>query len=531
MEFKIMKMKRIVVAMVVLFTACVSCLAQTDAQIRAKFQKLIDAMPTAMQKKQMEQNRDMILNIKDPNARKQIYEMLTGSVVQTEKVIEEQNNPPEKNSGIVKTEQLKNYKTDGKTIEQLSVTYRFKGRGTKENPFLISEPMELIIAGVVSNSMDDRYLYIYDEKGNSIGPVNACYKLVKDLDFSKYPWDKPIGNVAYRDEYPFTGVLDGDGHTISNLTGYAPLIECIDVNGVVKNLIIKNANIKLDKRFSNASPFCESNNGAIVACSFEGSLEGVNNFYNIASSNNKNGMAVCCFANNKKGKSTDFKDIKIFGCDKNLSDKQLNDILSTWNALYVYNGDTYLNSLMNVKSGKLVYGKPKKKDIPANSARDKSMTFHYAYSLVVSRNLFQLEDKVYLDNLLLPIDDLSLFTSDFYVALEPNGGSVVVENKKLDTYRLTIYSKQENGTFKPTVLDEGKAHIIEVYDYNSVKALHVRYNAGGKDMFLLTEDAYKCLKEKTILPETENGMEMPASCFYNGPKKKIVDKCIKAGKW
>ncbi len=526
-----MKMKKIVFALVVLLTACVSCFAQTDDQIRAAFQELIDALPSNIQKKQMEQNRDMVLNVKDPKARKQILDMLNVSVAQTEKVIEEQKNPPPKNPGTVKTEQLKNYKIDGNTIAQLSVTYRFKGLGTKESPFLISEPMELIIAGVISNSMDDRFMDIYDENGNSIGPANACYKLVKDLDFTKCPWDKPIGNVAYRDEYPFTGVLDGDGHTITNLTGYAPLIECIAVDGVVKNLIIENANIKLDKRFSNGSPFCESNNGAIVACSFEGSLEGVNGVYNIASSETKNGMAVCCFANNKKGNADDFKDVKTFGCDKNLSDKQLNDILSTWNALYAYNGDTWLNSLMSVKSGKLVYGKPKKKNISAKGSRNKSMTFHYAYSLVVSRNLYQLEDKVYLDNLKLPIDDLSLFTSDFYVALEPNGGSVVVENKRLDTYRLTINSKQEDGTFKTTVLDEGRAYIMEIFDCKNVKVLHIQYHAGGEDLFLLTEDAYKCLKEGVILPKTEYGMEMPASGFYNGPGKNTVNKCIKAGKW
>ena len=527
-----MNIKKIVLALVLMISAGVSCFSQTDDQIRDAFQELIDALPSKIQKKQMEQNRDMVLNVKDPKARKQILDMLNVSVAQTEQIIEEQKNPRKKNPGTVKTEQLKNYKMDGNTIAQLSVTYRFNGLGTKESPFLISEPMELIIAGVVSNSMDDRFMDIYDENGDSIGPVNACYKLVKDLDFTKYPWDKPIGNVAYRDQFPFTGVLDGDGHAISNLTGYAPLVECIDVNGVVKNLIIKNANIKLDKRFNNGSPFCENNNGAIVSCSFDGSLEGVNNVYNIAYSKTKAGMAVCCFANNRKGKTSDFKDVKTFGCDKNLSDGQLNDVLSTWNALYVYNGDTSLNSFMHVESGKLVYGKTKDKSIPAKRLFGDSRMFKYAYSIQLSRNLFGSATKVYIDNLRLPEKTtLDMWTSDAKVKLQANGGSVSVGNTTVDTYSLSVNVKQADGSYKNIVLDDKNAYVGEAFDCGTVKGLTVFYDAGSSQITLLTEDAVKCLKEGVILPKTEDGMEMSFLCYSEYPGKIIVNKILLTGKW
>ncbi len=90
--------------------------------------------------------------------------------------------------------------------------------------------------------------------------------LMNDIDLSVYPNWSPIGtlNMNWSDvSRPFSGVFDGQNHTISNLTctsatnGYAGLFGNFD--GTVQNLILRDAQIT-----------SESNAGAVVSNNYGG---------------------------------------------------------------------------------------------------------------------------------------------------------------------------------------------------------------------------------------------------------------------
>ena len=90
--------------------------------------------------------------------------------------------------------------------------------------------------------------------------------LMNDIDLSVYPNWSPIGTLkpnTSQVSYPFSGVFDGQNHTISNLTctsatnGYAGLFGNFD--GTVQNLILRDAQIT-----------SESNAGAVVSNNYGG---------------------------------------------------------------------------------------------------------------------------------------------------------------------------------------------------------------------------------------------------------------------
>ena len=74
------------------------------------------------------------------------------------------------------------------------------GKGTAEAPYVISSADELSIFRDLVNS------------GNDAGFSIAAFKLSSDIDLDSKEWT-PIGT----NEHPFSGVFDGNGHTISNL--------------------------------------------------------------------------------------------------------------------------------------------------------------------------------------------------------------------------------------------------------------------------------------------------------------------------
>lgn len=109
------------------------------------------------------------------------------------------------------------------------------GSGTKSDPYTIATVTQLnAIRGGVSGYTD--------------WSLSDYYKLIADIDLSNVSDWTSIGNSTS----PFTGMLDGDGHSINNLTigttddiknsskNYKGLFGKIS-NGTVKNLEIKNA--------------------------------------------------------------------------------------------------------------------------------------------------------------------------------------------------------------------------------------------------------------------------------------------------
>ncbi len=82
------------------------------------------------------------------------------------------------------------------------------------------------------------------------------YELVKDLDASTVTNWVPIGNcgtenncMVARDKYGFAGALDGNGHTVRNLTIHRPetggvgMFGTLAKTGVVRNLTLENATV------------------------------------------------------------------------------------------------------------------------------------------------------------------------------------------------------------------------------------------------------------------------------------------------
>ena len=99
--------------------------------------------------------------------------------------------------------------------------------------------------------------------------------LMNDIDLSVYPNWSPIGtlNMNWSDvSRPFSGVFDGQNHTISNLTctsntnGYAGLFGNFD--GTVQNLILRDAQITVEGQA--AAVVCENYKGQVLNCAMIG---------------------------------------------------------------------------------------------------------------------------------------------------------------------------------------------------------------------------------------------------------------------
>ena len=100
--------------------------------------------------------------------------------------------------------------------------------------------------------------------------------LMNDIDLSVYPNWSPIGTLkpnTSQVSYPFSGVFDGQNHTISNLTctsvtnGYAGLFGNFD--GTVQNLILRDAQITVEG-LQAAAVVCENYKGQVLNCAMIG---------------------------------------------------------------------------------------------------------------------------------------------------------------------------------------------------------------------------------------------------------------------
>ena len=99
--------------------------------------------------------------------------------------------------------------------------------------------------------------------------------LMNDIDLSVYPNWSPIGTLkpnTSQVSYPFSGVFDGQNHTISNLTctsvtnGYSGLFGNFD--GTVQNLILRDAQITVEGQA--AAVVCENYKGRVLNCAMIG---------------------------------------------------------------------------------------------------------------------------------------------------------------------------------------------------------------------------------------------------------------------
>ena len=115
-----------------------------------------------------------------------------------------------------------------------------------------------------------------DEVNAGDSKSGKTYLLANDIDLSVYPNWSPIGtlNLNWSDvSRPFSGVFDGQNHTISNLTctsvtnGYAGLFGNFD--GTVQNLILRDAQITVEG-LQAAAVVCENYKGQVLNCAMIG---------------------------------------------------------------------------------------------------------------------------------------------------------------------------------------------------------------------------------------------------------------------
>jgi len=136
------------------------------------------------------------------------------------------------------------------------------GSGTPEDPYQIWDANDMQAIGADANDWD------------------KCYKLMADIDLSAYSGEEfaiiGCSGYCYSIELPFSGIFDGNDHTISNFTysstdkNYVGLFRF--VNGEITNLGLINAEV-------DASTECRAavgslvglNRGTITNCYAEGS--------------------------------------------------------------------------------------------------------------------------------------------------------------------------------------------------------------------------------------------------------------------
>lgn len=123
------------------------------------------------------------------------------------------------------------------------------------NTYLITTPAELAWVAEQVNSRTEYF------EGKTI-------LLMNDIDLSGSYWT-PVGNVTAYPTVTFKGTFDGQYHTISNLTasddaaGYAAAGLFGSINGTVKNVTLKDVNIR-STHYAGAVVGYSSMNGAII---------------------------------------------------------------------------------------------------------------------------------------------------------------------------------------------------------------------------------------------------------------------------
>jgi hypothetical protein len=135
--------------------------------------------------------------------------------------------------------------------------------GASIAPWTYLENKTLTTSWIEEISTVEQFLKIKESR-------NGYYKLVADIDLSTIEWT-PIGSEAT----PFTGVLDGNGYKIKNLTITTTVSNIAGLFGVssgtIKNIILEDVNINID------SITADSKIAALVGHN-KGSLENIRTF-------------------------------------------------------------------------------------------------------------------------------------------------------------------------------------------------------------------------------------------------------------
>ena len=147
--------------------------------------------------------------------------------------------------------------------ESVEVPYFAQGSGTQNDPFLISSQFEL------------RYVEFYESLNEA-----KYYKFKNDVVLDEYePGDEEVYNNFYN-LGSLSGVIDGDGHKLVNSVvyfsdGYSSLFDSIAPGGVIKNLVIDNANFRTWTKGTNDGFLEKGGECAILAYTNRGTLDNI----------------------------------------------------------------------------------------------------------------------------------------------------------------------------------------------------------------------------------------------------------------
>ena len=155
---------------------------------------------------------------------------------------------------------------------------------------------------------NDPYLIYTAEYLNELGAerndYNKHFKLMADIDFSGYLYERAVIAPDMNDSglqhegIPFTGVLDGNGHVISNLTieGHSllGLFGYLDGDAIVSNLSIEAADVNGISDF--VGSLAGFNYGNVIGCCCTGDVSGNDDVGGLVGSNTIGGNITNCYS-------------------------------------------------------------------------------------------------------------------------------------------------------------------------------------------------------------------------------------------
>ncbi|MHC4324996.1 MAG: GLUG motif-containing protein, partial [Planctomycetota bacterium] len=160
------------------------------------------------------------------------------------------------------------------------------GRGEPNNPYLIYTAGHL------------------NELGAERNDYNKHFKLMADIDFSGYLYERAviapdmIDSGLQHEGKPFTGVLDGNGHAILNLTiegnSFLGLFGYLDGDAIVSNLSIEAADVNGVSDF--VGSLAGFSYGKIIGCCCTGKVSGNDNVGGLLGSNTIGGKITNCYS-------------------------------------------------------------------------------------------------------------------------------------------------------------------------------------------------------------------------------------------
>ncbi len=185
---------------------------------------------------------------------------------------------------------------NGKNYEPKAASYRFTISATEANEFVV--PCEEVLVSGDGSSWEQAIVINTPEELNAVrNGLDKYYILNKDIDLSGYANWTPIGNTAWASGW-FTGGLDGNGRTVSNVTStiasatsgtnyatYNGLFGCA-YGAELKNITIINANINTN--FNNTQAYT----GILAGSSYNTTITNVHTSGSVTSKSSGTGGVV-----------------------------------------------------------------------------------------------------------------------------------------------------------------------------------------------------------------------------------------------